>query len=71
MFITNAFHEKIEITDLDAAIQQAKMCLGMVDKITEDDHIMFYRGQVTIEGYWQDIYDKLMSIKKEASNETT
>ncbi|PSK90846.1 hypothetical protein [Taibaiella chishuiensis] len=60
MYITDQNGKQVEVTDLKAAIKQAKMFKGLrhvdasPERASADDQI---------QAYWQDIYEKLLQLQ--------
>jgi len=58
-YITDIFGQRIEVTDLPAAIAQCEMYAGW-----DMDPPKYVAEGVTCQQYWQDAYEKLLRLKE-------
>lgn len=65
MHITDLLENKIEVTDLGKAIEQAKAFKEFKSEI-----IKYYGdSKIPLKNYWTDVYKKLLKLEKHQKNE--
>lgn len=64
MFITDNKNKRIEVTDLDASLQQVEVFVNL----THEDP-SFITLDAELKAYWQDVQQKLLALKEELKNQ--